>query len=206
MNLRLICSLCAIVMATGVAAAEFPALFRVTGVAADDVLNVRSEPNARAGIVFELPPDRDDLEVLWMSDDGKWARVGLGEVSGWVSARFIEAQDPSDPRSLPVPMRCVGVEPFWGLHIPTTDFAEYEMLPEPERAFEIVHQGAADGRGPSELSAWLEGEDSQGALLVERAACSDGMSDRDYALRARFVLRTTQQTVFHVGCCYISGH
>ena len=206
MTLRHIAAYCAVMMATGVAAAEFPALFRVSGVASDDVLNVRSEPDPRAGIVFELPYDRDDLEVLWLSEDGTWARVGLGEISGWVSTRFIEAQAAPDPRTLPGPMRGVGVEPFWGLHIPTADFAEYEMLPELEQAFEIVHQGVADGRGPDELSAWFEGKESEGVLFLEREACTDGMSDRDYALRGRFILRSEQQTVFHTGCCYISGH
>ena len=58
-------------------AQDFPALYAVTGVAADDVLNIRSRPDAGAPIIGALAPDSTGVEVLGRS--GNWALVSAGE-------------------------------------------------------------------------------------------------------------------------------
>ncbi|MFD2813860.1 SH3 domain-containing protein [Paracoccus aerius] len=54
-----------------------PTLFDVTGVASDDVLNIRAEPNAKAAIIGTLAPDAFRIEVV--EERQGWARVNTGE-------------------------------------------------------------------------------------------------------------------------------
>ncbi|MGR3466510.1 MAG: SH3 domain-containing protein, partial [Shimia sp.] len=69
---------------------QLPALFDVTGVRADDVLNIRTEPTARAPIIGSFAPDETAIEVLERSPSGTWGRVRYGEQMGWSSLRFLE--------------------------------------------------------------------------------------------------------------------
>ncbi len=167
-------------LAAPAAAEVFPGLARVTGVAADDVLNIRAEPSARAAILATLAPGTEGIEVLDISGDGKWALVPLPEGSGWVARRFLQAM-PLDPSSLPRPMRCIGTEPFWAMEIAgfggTWSTAEEQdvalSLPVTEVAPEgwfALAEDPARGHGLS--------------LIVTRSMCSDGMSDRRFGLTA----------------------
>ncbi|MEX1043725.1 MAG: SH3 domain-containing protein, partial [Acidimicrobiia bacterium] len=88
---------------------------RVVGVAADDVLNVRSEPGADADLVAVLPPNYAGVRAIdnlaSVADGGEWREVELldparvvdgGELdgrrlTGWVNTAFIEEYDPSLP-------------------------------------------------------------------------------------------------------------
>jgi hypothetical protein len=93
---------------------------RVTGVASDDVLNVRVEPGVDGGLLAELPPDYrgirtiDNIEIV--EDGGEWRQVilldpirlvGLEEplhgapITGWVNSAFIEPHDPSMSDAFP---------------------------------------------------------------------------------------------------------
>ncbi len=94
------------------AAQEMPSLHDVTGVAADDVLNVRSGPDAGSARIGALAPGATGVEVIELSGTG-WGRVNVDEGSGWVSLRYL-ARQPDQP---PVPDRltCFGTEPFWSL-------------------------------------------------------------------------------------------
>lgn len=184
---------------------DFPALYNVAGVASDDVLNVRDAPASSAAIVATLPATRTGLEVLGPSDDGAWMRVGLGEISGWVSARFLEAQTPRAHGSLPIPMRCYGTEPFWGLNFPAGDFAEFERLPEPEAQFRIADQATPLGGKTGEIAARLTGENAAGTVVLRREYCSDEMSDRDFGLSVLFLLERGDASVLHAGCCSLTG-
>ncbi len=83
--------------------------FRVTGVAGDDVLNVRTEPDPSSSIIARLAPGYaaigDTGETSLASDGGKWRRVTLldpvrlqnlgeplhgGPPIGWVNEAFLE--------------------------------------------------------------------------------------------------------------------
>ena len=52
----------------------FPIIYEVVGVASDDVLNVREEPNASAFDLGDLLPGQQ-TEVTAFDESGKWARV-----------------------------------------------------------------------------------------------------------------------------------
>lgn len=185
-------------------APALPALHDVTGVAADDVLNVRAAPDAGAAIVATLPPDRRNVEVTALSPDGRWAQVGLGERSGWAARRYLAAQPPRPADRLPAPLRCHGTEPFWGLWVPGDGSAEYERLPEPERQMRVVTETVPLGR-LGEIAARLADDAGDATLFLRREACDDTMSDRAFGLSVRLLLTGPDGPVAHVGCCTLTG-
>jgi hypothetical protein len=70
------------------------ASFRVEGVAADDVLNIRSQPDASSRILGSIPPQESHVEGLGAPSTGArstWQRVRYAGVTGWVNARFLRA-------------------------------------------------------------------------------------------------------------------
>lgn len=92
---------------------------RVTGVAEDDVLNVRAEPGPDGELIAVLPPSYagiralDNIEVV--ADGGNWRQVELldparvvdgGELDGerlvgWVNSAFLAEYDPTMPEIPP---------------------------------------------------------------------------------------------------------
>lgn len=101
-------------------AAVLPLLYTVTGVAADDTLNLRETPAASAADVGDLAP-LQTVEILRLSADGKWGRVENYDAVGWVSMRYM-ALTPDTvgdgtalPSGMPRHMQCSGAEPFWEL-------------------------------------------------------------------------------------------
>ena len=97
------------------ATADGPDFFMVRDVAADDVLNIRAEPNPRAEKIGEIPPDGDGIENLgcegglsfaeWLeatqeerdaSERRVWCRIAYDGTEGWVAGRFlIEGSEPA---------------------------------------------------------------------------------------------------------------
>jgi hypothetical protein len=90
------------------AEADGPDFFRVTGVAPDDVLNIRAEPSASARKIGEIPPNADGIRNLgcrgglsfteWeaaspeereASSRKRWCRIAFHGVEGWVAGRFL---------------------------------------------------------------------------------------------------------------------
>ncbi len=182
-------------MVAGAAAAQnLPARFAVTGVAADDVLNIRAAPSASAPVLGTLGPDAAGVEVLGFSPDGAWARLGLPEGEGWAARRFLAAQ-PADPRAIPLPLRCQGTEPFWSLTV-TGEGATYELPGEEPRALRPI--GEAGGFQGFILAFDDRGETRD--LTAVRAECSDGMSDRPYGFSALVWNRGEELLE---GCCLL---
>ncbi len=88
--------------------ADGPDYYRVKGVAADDVLNIRARPSAKADKVGEIPPDGDGVRNLgcqggpniveWeqmtpsereAASHKRWCRIEFGGIRGWVAGRFL---------------------------------------------------------------------------------------------------------------------
>lgn len=65
----------------------------VVGVEADDVLNVRAEPEASAGVVTELDPLADGISPTGHNrqlDDGAiWAEISVEGTTGWANTAFL---------------------------------------------------------------------------------------------------------------------
>lgn len=185
-----------------VAAQEVPALFRVSGVAADDVLNVRAEPHPGAERIGALPPGAAGIEVVDLAAGGTWGRVNLAESSGWVSMRHLAPEGGPGWQSLAAPLACFGTEPFWALAVG----------PGAARAEFTTPDGARRSLGPAEI--WpgpVVGATAVGLLFAGQAgfatigaeACDDGMSDRAFGLSARLFLRDRGEGAAGglAGCC-----
>ncbi len=190
-------------------AQSFPALHDVAGVAAGDVLNLRAEADAGAAQIGSLPPDAKGVEVVALSQDGKWGRVNLGEASGWAAMRYLVRAPGPDWDSLAVPMTCSGTEPFWSL-----DYA-------PERRNMMFSQMGED----TALGLWvdwhlpvegrlgdvgwsLQGPARSGFATLVAQACSDGMSDRAFGIAMHLFLKPAPNSsaapVAVSGCCSLA--
>ncbi|MDO8358910.1 MAG: SH3 domain-containing protein [Devosia sp.] len=68
-----------------------PALYCVTGVADDDVLNLRAYPAAISRIIAELEPSQCDIAFLPYAVAG-WQKVRVDGYEGWIKAEFVSGQ------------------------------------------------------------------------------------------------------------------
>ncbi|WP_159087018.1 SH3 domain-containing protein [Loktanella sp. Alg231-35] len=164
---------------------SLPALYAVTGVAADDSLNVRAGPRGGDDIVGTLAPDKDGLEVVALSREGNWALLNYGEGAGWVSMRFLTPQPMATTvLGLPVGLQCFGTEPFWDI----TFFDEMNLILNTPDS-ETTHAITANAPAPEFVNlaetgfsfAWRNDRNIVSAHILP-GACSDGMSDRRYGL------------------------
>lgn len=194
--LALILSLALAVPASATQEYYLPTLFDVSGVATDDVLNIRAAPNAGADIIGTLAPDATRIEVV---EEGRgWGRVSVGEVSGWVSMRYLSYRtDVWEDGRLPDSFRCYGTEPFWSMHVAGTDliYSTPDMVEERRPVSAILSTGIF--RDPTRAVV-AEGI----TLTATPQLCSDGMSDRILGLRAMAVL-TGGEARMLTGCCWI---
>jgi len=61
----------------------------VTGVAYNDVLNIRKWPSHRSRIVGLIPPDGRGVTLIrWK---GNWGRIYYRDYEGWVNMRYLRA-------------------------------------------------------------------------------------------------------------------
>lgn len=77
--------------------------WRVVNVAADDVLNMRAEPDPDTRIVGTIPPSADRVHSAGedASYQGRrWLRVTYAGASGWVNTHFLSPTDAPDPSRL----------------------------------------------------------------------------------------------------------
>ena len=68
-----------------------PALYCVSGVDDDDVLNLRAYPSTVSRIVAELDPDQCDIAFLPYAV-GSWQKVRVDGDEGWVSRRYLSGE------------------------------------------------------------------------------------------------------------------
>lgn len=183
-----------------------PDLYTVSGVAANDVLNVRAAPDAKSSVLGELAPGMRDVEVVEIDASRKWARVNLRERAGWVSMQFLTAQDSAWVQgALPQTLACHGTEPFWSLRntstgltlsAPGKDDRNLETRKVMDRGFEgdrtrAIIAGDATGRVTA---------------VVQPGLCTDGMSDRSFGLTAILVMDGAgAASSMYSGCCSIAA-
>lgn len=178
-----------------------PALYSVTDVAADDLLNVRNGPGSDSEILGTLPPDATDVEVVALSREGNWALLNYGEGSGWASMRFLSPQPAvTTILGLPVGLQCFGTEPFWDI----TFLDELTLiLRTPEG--ETSHAITANAPAPEAVNlaktgfrfAWARDREVVTAYILP-GACTDGMSDRRYGLHY------VDDQGLRLGCCSLN--
>jgi len=181
-----------------------PTLFDVTGVAENEVLNIREAPDADAAIIGTLAPDARDIEVVGYDETGRWARINTGERSGWAALRYLAYQvDVWTPGALPPTLHCLGTEPVWSFR-PRDDRVVFSTPEAPESVMRI-EQVLSTGMPRDPRRSVLAQDDSRHmtAVMVPMA-CSDGMSDRAYGLDVTVILEGQGDPRMLTGCCSIA--
>ncbi len=182
-------------------ASDLPALYSVTGVASDDVLNVRAGPSASEPIIGALAHTQTGVEVTAIS--GNWGRVNLGEGVGWASMSFLVAEPAGRLPEVPS-LICFGTEPFWSMDITQSEIAALSgpgSTVIPFLAGRILPaSGMVDRYG---LNAG--GPDGHAALAIRARTCSDGMSDRLFGLEVDVIVGGAQSQVLS-GCCSLAPY
>jgi uncharacterized membrane protein len=148
------------------------------------------------------------VEVVARSPDGRWLRVGAGELSGWAAARFLTPVPGATPWwTLAAPLRCLGTEPFWTLALaPGAEAATLSTPDQPGLAMAATARWPGGG-GPAVAGAAFEGAGAAAVVAMTGQACSDGMSDRDYAVAATLLLRGAGLGEGQplIGCCTLAA-
>ena len=188
--------LCLWSVAANAALETWPALYDVSGVASDDVLNVRAGPSASFEIIGSLAYNATNVEVVEVDEDRQWGLVNIGEQSGWVSLRFMDRQ-PRWAGSFPEVTSCFGTEPFWSLTFDENggklDRLGYDLL-----SFPPVQRLSSTNR--VDRFAFVS-QPVLGTLREEQ--CSDGMSDRTYGLSIEVITGPAGNLEQLSGCCSI---
>ncbi len=175
----------------------------MTGVEADDALNVRAAPNAAADILGVLGPDETGVEVIGFSQDRNWAQVNSGEASGWAATRFLTLE--KDYPYLPMAnLSYFGTEPFWSLGKPQIGRITLDMLDGDASSWRQNISHRAQGR-TDRFSAVGIGEDGEIIVTLLRESCSDGMSDRMFGI-ATDVIVTGADPMHLSGCCTLQAN
>jgi len=182
-------------------------IFRVHGVAADDVLNVRSEPDPVAALAGTIPPTAQAVIGIGMPatvGNTTWQRVRYGGVEGWVNQRFLKASaaprsaSPSGAAPALAPAAaasapstapsnslqsiiCFGDEPFWSIKFGADGSAtcgEACKGPSGLRSANVSSAPNGDLQGFDLVDA--KGDVFVSAVTRRTGKCSDGMSDDPY--------------------------
>ncbi|WP_439522645.1 hypothetical protein [Marivita sp.] len=182
-----------------------PSYHRVTGVAANDSLNVRAEPTASSADIGDLAHDASGIEVFDFDASGNWARIALNERDGWISTRFLtrDAVETIGTTSVPVGTVCGGTEPFWALGLYGEE-ARYSHPEDGDTDYAFDTAVVAEGRLGSPALITLATEESHVIeATLSGADCSDGMSDRSYGWTISMQLIALGKRRFLSGCCHL---
>lgn len=175
----------------------WPGLYDVSDVSADDVLNVRSGPDASFDIVGTLAHDASNIEVIRPNNDYTWGLVNLRETSGWVSLRFLARRPGEIDGLFPQFAICTGTEPFWSLkRTEGTATLDVFLTDRPQLSQPILWEtGTINHRSRFSFAT----ESMVG--VVSRGYCDDGMSDMEFGIELNLVL--PDEGIHLQGCCSI---
>ncbi len=175
----------------------WPAIHDVTGVAADDVLNIRERPDAASPIVGQLSPGAV-VEVIRPNDRQTWGLVNAGERPGWVSLRYLQRRPGQWDGAFPEVAACFGTEPFWSL-MREGDALTFST-PDSTDTLTITARSGSENRRDS-FHMIAEGADSPAVAFLRTEACSDGMSDREFGISVQLLLGLGAGARQLSGCC-----
>ena len=182
---------------------SFPALYDVTGVASNDVLNVRAYDSAGSDIIGALAPNATGVEVVRLNDNGRWGLVNTHEWSGWASMRFLRRQAGQEGWAFPARASCYGTEPFWDLNLWPGGPVEYSRAGDPTSQFSLRSQGGSANR-PDRYSFLADRAGTAMIGVIARQACNDGMSDREFGLTLELMLWKGAALEHVSGCCSLA--
>lgn len=181
---------------------SLPALFTVSGVDENDMLNVRAGPGTDFEIIGKLEPDASGVEVVDTDPTGEWGLVNLDDRAGWVAMRYL-VRGPGQPdHGLPNILTCGGTEPFWDFRLAPDRSAEFTR-PDQQATFSNVHTVTSENR-PDRHALFADGGNMVITAVVGRNLCSDGMSDRAYGLSIDLLVTDAAEVHVYSGCCSVA--
>ena len=186
----------------GLAMAQgYPATHDVVGVASNDVLNIRPTPGVSSAPIGALAPNATGVEVIRLNADGRWGLINTEEGTGWIAMRFLARDGVHD--GFPAPANCFGTEPFWSLTLDAGGAVTFTPMDGAPMLMNTQTRLNAAGR-PDRFG--LVAGSGQGLLhaTFARAACSDGMSDREYGLSVDALIRDANGYQLWSGCCSLT--
>lgn len=184
-----------------VAAQTLPAIYDVSGVAANDTLNVRSGPSTGHEVIAKLPPDAVEIEVVDADKAGEWGLINVGDTSGWVALRYMARQPGQPDAGLPRNLACSGTEPFWSFSLTPDRKAEMTRLETTVPFADVLVVPSANR--PDRHALFADGGDTVVTAMVGRNQCSDGMSDRAYGLGIDLLVTDKTEVKVYSGCCSV---
>lgn len=182
-----------LLLATTATAQDLPALFNVTGVSANDSLNVRANPTTNAPVIGKLTHSAQNIEVVQTSQDGKWGQINIGETAGWTSMRYLTAQNPNSSWP-PETLSCYGTEPFWNAEITP---GSIQISNPSEQGQTLPIQSRQTSQNRTDRAALIT---SDASITLSRTLCNDGMSDRTFGITIDILRGTTLLS----GCCTLT--
>lgn len=178
MFLRILTMLAVLLLGTLQAGAA--ATYEVTGVSADDVLNIRQAPRASAPKVGQYGPRAKGIRIY--RREGNWALTGRSDPNqpdGWVNTRYLKVS--AATARLELPISCLGTEPFWNLAIQSNRRAIYTDPETAKRRYKV-----GEFRRSGRDATMRLGVDGRVSIAADK--CSDGMSDNQYPYSVRVLL------------------
>jgi uncharacterized membrane protein len=187
--------LCSIAATAALAAPS--ATYSISGVADNDTLNIRAQPNPHAATIGSIPANAHGITATGQQQqagNSVWREIRYQSTQGWVNSHYLSAETTA---LFHEPLHCSGTEPFWGLEIDQqARFSTPEQSYRPMRA-DPAQQAANRPDTWSLIFQPAETTVPAFAFIQQTQQCSDGMSDTLY--RYQIQLRIGGQT--YSGCC-----
>lgn len=187
-----------------------PGFYRVTGVVAGDVLNIRPEPGPGGEPLAGLQPGAFPVEVLEVRDvnGAQWGRVLAGDGNGWVAMKFLATAEVPviEGTEIPDGLSCSGTEPFWGARLTNAGGLRFSDIDGTDTILPLGRAMNATGRMHRFAVKADDGKTFATAMLGRFESCSDGMSDRDFGWRIDLLLEKEGDPDFPLlfeGCCQL---
>lgn len=181
-----------------------PGVYKVVGVASDDTLNVRAEPNASSADIGDLAYNAQGVEISGTDTSGNWGSIIWEEGNAWVSMRFLapDTHPVVAGTRLPTGLTCSGTEPFWTMKLSDSS-AIYSSASGLNLALSLQGSRIAMGQSDYPLQLGFGSADAVATLLTRPQSCSDGMSDRVYPWSVDLLLNTSGGGAYLLGCCQL---
>ena len=183
-----------------------PKTYKVTGIAAGDVLNIRAAPLATAVDLGDLKESAGPIEVLETDETGKWGRILWQGDNAWISLKYLAPIDaPTLPNvNIPVGLQCVGTEPFWLFQVLSSDEVKLDFLTEQES----ITAKLAIARSSANLADYpvlllADANELNLSVLLRADHCDDGMSDQLYGWVVDIIVQRLSNASLFSGCCFL---
>jgi hypothetical protein len=161
-----------------------PGYFRVTGVASDDSLNVRSSPSAASEKLGEFAFDADIIEVVRTDKSGRWGYVRTpgSDGMGWTSMRYLQPTMVMTFTGtlLPVGLSCGGTEPHWNFVL-TRNSVRYYYFGKLEDIMLLNRITRANANSIDAYTIYFDHENGTDSFSVRRDGLGQGgMADLEF--------------------------